>query len=106
MAGSGGWIGKLWEMIGGAFGGFKATGGPLAQNKWYIAGERGPEPIWGGGPGAFAAGYGGGMNVTVVNNNHFHEVRDVTDAKMAAAGSQISDATLARVREEKRRGRL
>lgn len=36
------------------FGGFKAKGGPLNPNQWYIAGENGPEPIWGGGQGAFA----------------------------------------------------
>ena len=40
------------------FGGGMADGGPLEQGKWYIAGERGPEPIWGGGSGAYAAGYG------------------------------------------------
>lgn len=42
------------------FGGFMAGGGPLESNKWYIAGEHGPEPVWGGGAGAFASGYGGG----------------------------------------------
>lgn len=46
-------------FVDGLFGGFKAKGGPLEQGKWYIAGEKGPEPIWGGGAGAFAAGYGG-----------------------------------------------
>lgn len=49
------------------FGGGLASGGPLQAGKWYTAGEHGPEPIWGGGPGAFATGYGGGgggMNVT------------------------------------------
>lgn len=48
-------VGKL------VFGGGKAEGGPLDMGKWYTAGEHGPEPIWGGGPGAFAApGMGGG----------------------------------------------
>jgi hypothetical protein len=42
------------------FGGHKAEGGPLTAGKWYMAGERGPEPIWGGGVGAEAAGYGPG----------------------------------------------
>ncbi len=42
------------------FGGGKAQGGPLEMGKWYIAGEKGPEPIWGGGPGAFAQGYPSG----------------------------------------------
>lgn len=47
--------------LGQNFGGGKASGGPLQSGKWYIAGERGPEPIWGGGAGAFASGYGGGV---------------------------------------------
>lgn len=49
------------------FGGGLASGGPLESGKWYVAGEHGPEPIWGGGGGAFAAGYGGGG--AVINNN-------------------------------------
>lgn len=99
-----GWLSTLF----GAFGGGKAKGGPLESGKWYVAGERGPEPIWGGGSGAFAAGYpsGGGGNVTVVNENHFHEVRDVTDAKMAAYSQRISDGTVARMQDMKRRGKF
>lgn len=42
-------VGKL------LFGGGRAEGGPLEMGKWYTAGEHGPEPVWGGGPGAFAA---------------------------------------------------
>jgi len=45
------------------FGGGKADGGPLTAGKWYMAGENGPEPIWGGGVGAEAAGYGAGANM-------------------------------------------
>lgn len=45
-----------------SFGGGRAEGGPLEPGKWYIAGERGPEPIWGGGAGAFALGYGEDVN--------------------------------------------
>lgn len=51
--------------IGSAFGGFRASGGPIEQGKWYVAGEKGPEPIWGGGAGAFATGYGRSGSVTV-----------------------------------------
>lgn len=51
----------------GAFGGGKAAGGPLEMGKWYVAGEKGPEPIWGGGPGAFATGYGSGGGAPQVN---------------------------------------
>jgi hypothetical protein len=50
------------------YGGPKAGGGPLQSGKWHIAGEHGPEPIWGGGPGAFAMGYGGMGGVTITNN--------------------------------------
>lgn len=58
----------LTTVLGALFGGGKASGGPLQQGKWYVAGEKGPEPIWGGGPGAYAMGYGGGgapsVNIT------------------------------------------
>jgi len=60
VLGKSGTIGKVGNFFESLFGGFKAEGGPLQQGKWYVAGERGPEPIWGGGPGAFAMGYGGG----------------------------------------------
>lgn len=42
------------------FGGGKAEGGPLQQGKWHMAGENGPEPIWGGGIGSYADAKGGG----------------------------------------------
>lgn len=44
------------------FGGYMAEGGPLQRGKWYIAGENGPEPIWGGGNGAFAFANAGQMS--------------------------------------------
>ncbi len=59
-SGSGGFVGFLGGLASSLFGGYKASGGPLSPSKWYIAGEHGPEPIWGGGAGAFAMGYGGG----------------------------------------------
>jgi len=63
----GGLFGSFLGGIGNLFGGFFAEGGPLQKGKWYIAGERGPEPIWGGGPGAFAAGYDqGGADEQIV----------------------------------------
>lgn len=57
VGGGSGAGGFLAGLLG--FGGGRAGGGPLDQGKWYIAGEYGPEPVWGGGQGAFAAGYGG-----------------------------------------------
>lgn len=100
-SGAGNWLGALI----GAFGGGKAMGGPLESGKWYIAGEYGPEPIWGGGPGAFAAGYGGlSKEIHVTNNITFNNVRDLTDEKMAVYAQRISDATVARIRDDRRRG--
>jgi hypothetical protein len=64
-SGSGGASGFFGTILTSLFGGGKAEGGPLDEGKWYIAGEKGPEPIWGGGPGAFAAGYGGSRGVKV-----------------------------------------
>lgn len=76
----GGWS----SILGAIFGGGKAEGGPLQQGKWYIAGERGPEPIWGGGPGAFAMGYGGGGGgmtfAPVYNIDARGASRDLVDA--------------------------
>lgn len=50
------------------FGGGKAQGGPMQPGTWYMAGERGPEPIYM--PGAIAGGYGpndksGGGSTTI-----------------------------------------
>lgn len=62
-----GTLGAGLDGIGKLFGGGMASGGPLEQGKWYIAGEKGPEPIWGGGAGAFAAGYGRGGGSPTIN---------------------------------------
>lgn len=105
-SGGQGFAGFVGAGLTSLFGGMKAEGGPLQQGKWYIAGEHGPEPVWGGGAGAFAMGYGGGggMNVTVAPV--FQNMRDVTDAKMAVYAKQISDVTIARIRDERRHGKF
>lgn len=86
--------------IGALFGGFKAEGGPLQQGKWYIAGERGPEPIWGGGAGAFASGYAG-RGATPSVSNHFTidargagpDVEQKIRVALAQAAPMIVDAS-------------
>jgi len=87
--------GLLGNLLGATFGGGKAEGGPLESGKWYIAGEKGPEPIWGGGSGAFASGYGGGssgggggrsdinMNINLAGANG-----DETIARIASQAAQ------------------
>lgn len=69
-----GFFGNLFEAIG-SFVGFGATGIKVPAGKWAIAGERGPEPVFGGSSGATVlpnAALGGGAPVqvalSVVNN--------------------------------------
>ncbi|MGE0289261.1 MAG: phage tail length tape measure family protein [Bradyrhizobium sp.] len=91
-AGGGNWLSSLFGSL---FGGWKAGGGPLDPGKWYIAGERGPEPIWGGGTGAYAMGYptaqrSGNTHVTVgvtvdQTGNLQAYVKDVAQRESAAA---------------------
>lgn len=57
-------------------------------------------PYAGGSMGTARAG------VTVINNNTFNNVRDVSDAKLAVAGKQISDITIGRIRELQRQGQF
>jgi hypothetical protein len=106
---TGGVIGTIASVLGGSFGGGKAEGGPLQSGKWYIAGEKGPEPIWGGGAGAFAMGYGGGGPSITINQymdnrgatqDLIAQLPAFTKANNAALKADILD-TLAR---QRRRG--
>lgn len=93
--------GIIKEGLGDLFGGGKAGGGPLEPGRWYVAGERGPEPIWGGGPGAFAAGYGrmaelggaGGAAVSIVQ--HINVDARADQASIRAAMHQAKEAAKA-----------
>lgn len=82
----GGFGSILGAVLGGSFGGGKAKGGPLQQGKWYVAGEHGPEPIWGGGAGAYAAGYGGSGGGTVNITNAIDARGATTDLVKALPG--------------------
>lgn len=46
--GEGGWLGTILRGLGRSFGGGFAEGGQLGPGQWGIAGENGPEPIYGG----------------------------------------------------------
>jgi len=94
------------------YGGGKAMGGPLEQGKWYTAGEHGPEPIWGGGPGAFAAGYRGGGATHITVTNHVdargatQDVIKALPAILEANNKQVVEAAKLAVRDDmSRRGR-
>jgi hypothetical protein len=65
---SGGGGGGIGGIIGSLFGGFFAEGGYLPAGKWGIAGERGPEPIFGGRTGLTVQSAGGGGSMRVINN--------------------------------------
>jgi hypothetical protein len=65
--GGGGGGGGIGSFLSSLFGGFFADGGYLPPGRWGIAGERGPEPIFGGRTGVTVKP-AGGMQVT----QHFH----------------------------------
>jgi len=92
---------SLKGTVGSLFGGWKASGGPLDPGKWYIAGEKGPEPVWGGGPGAFATGYGAG-GVSIVQHINIDSRSD--RASIAAAMVQAKDAAKAEILASMQRG--
>jgi hypothetical protein len=108
--------GVLSSALGALFGGFKAEGGPLTQGKWHIAGEKGPEPIWGGGPGAFAVGYKQmaglqRMGTVNVNNNVTIDARGATQDGMKVLMAQLPEIlkknrqqTIAEIKDMKGRG--
>jgi hypothetical protein len=104
--------GNILGAILGAFGGGKAKGGPLESGKWYVAGEHGPEPIWGGGGGAFAMGYGGsGGGSVTVNMPVDMRGASVDAVKLLIAEQprmirQAADLAKAELRNDKRRGRF
>jgi hypothetical protein len=106
--GAGNWLGALI----GAFGGGKAAGGPIESGKWYVAGEHGPEPIWGGGSGAFATGYGGGGGGSVIVNMPVDMRGASADAVQLLIAEkprlirQAADLAKAELRSDKRRGRF
>ncbi len=104
--GFGGGSTGIFSGIFSLFGGGKAEGGPLEAGKWYIAGERGPEPIWGGGSGAFAAGYGGGSGVHVTQHNHFDVSLESVDNRIAQAAGPISNLAAQAVRTSLMRPRM
>lgn len=69
-SGVGGSAGGLGGIIGKLFSGFKAGGGYVPSGRWAIAGDAGPEPIFGGSTGATVLpnrSMGGGAQV-----NHFN----------------------------------
>lgn len=96
MSGASG--GANWGNAIASFAGFKAAGGPIGPGQWGIAGENGPEPVFGGMNGVtvgsrsglqnLATGRGGGA--VVVNQFTLHSpvvTQDLID-QMEAIGNR------------------
>jgi len=102
---AGGPVGAFMGFLG--FGGGRAQGGPLEPGKWHIAGEKGPEPIWGGGPGAFAMGYpgGGGGDINIYQTNSFNggDPREMS-AAIAANNAKLKNEIKSEILYRQRRG--
>jgi tape measure domain-containing protein len=66
LAGGGGFLGTLGQVVGEIFGGARAEGGPVQPGKAYLVGERGPELMVPASAGNIVpASAMGGMNVTM-----------------------------------------
>lgn len=93
--------------LGGASPTPRAMGGPVSANSPYLVGEAGPELFM-----PRAAGYIvpnnklGGAAVTNVFNVDARSDRETLIAELDRVGQRFSDATLARVKQEARYGRL
>ncbi len=94
---AGNWLGSA---VSSAFGGFFADGGYLAPGKWGIAGERGPEPIFGGKTGMTIQPNGSSGGGSVVINQSISIGGNATAdtvAQLNAAAARIKAETLAAV---------
>ena len=112
LFGSGGFFSNLFNGGGGAgttsswllsaFSGFFADGGLIPAGQWGIAGENGPEPVFGGSTGVSVVPYStpSAISNPVSNDNRMsHSVTVNIDARGATPGmeqkiSQIIDAKL------------
>jgi hypothetical protein len=104
----GGGVGKFFSNL---FGGFRAEGGPIEQGKWYIAGERGPEAIWGGGAGAMAMGYGKGgaqvvQHISIDARGAQQGVAQQLQSLLPVVIRQAVDQSRMAVRDDLSRGRM
>lgn len=90
----------LVGMIMGAFGGFRANGGPVSGGTPYVVGERGPELFVPSRSGTIVPN-GAGGGVTVIQNNTFGN--GVSRAEVQAMLPRIVETTKAAVFDAQRR---
>lgn len=92
-----GLISSAGSWLSSIFGGFFADGGYLPPGRWGIAGERGPEPIFGGRTGLTVQP--AGASTQIVNHFHLSGAADMrTQQQMAARAGESVQRALARNR--------
>src|SRR5574337_234847 len=90
--GIGGFLTEIGSKFSGLFSGFFADGGFIPPGRWGIAGERGPEPVFGGRAGATVRPAGGGHVINISVTGAQVASRETTLQNAAMLGRQISAA--------------
>ena len=86
-----GGVSQIGSKFSGLFSGFFADGGFIPPGRWGVAGERGPEPVFGGRTGATVRPAGGHViNISVTGAQVAS--RETTLQNAAMLGRQVSAA--------------
>src|SRR5574337_1598487 len=90
--GIGGFLTEIGSKFSGLFSGFFADGGFIPPGRWGVAGERGPEPVFGGRAGATVRPAGGGHVINISVTGAQVASRETTLQNAAMLGRQIGAA--------------
>lgn len=90
------------SVLGAIFGGFKASGGPVAAGTGYIVGERGPELFVPKTAGNIVPN-GAGAPITIEQHLHFDVGLESVDDRIQRAAGPISQATIQAIAKAMRR---
>lgn len=99
----GGLLGTI--LSGFSFGGFRASGGPVAPGQSYVVGERGPELFTPGVSGGITPN-AGNANVTVIVENNAPNTEARRESSADADGRRVERIIIGTVNQASRRGRL
>lgn len=86
----GGWMNAIGSAVMSFFGGFFAEGGKVSPGKWGIAGERGPEPIFGGTTGLTVVPNGGGAGSMHVDARTYVSAPGADPAQLARVEARLA----------------
>jgi len=98
--------GGIIGLIGGLFGGRKASGGPVSAGRSYLVGERGPELFSPRSSGHITPNHAMGGTVNVYQNVDARGASADAIKLLPAAMKAASDDAVARIQDQIRRGRL